>query len=155
MVNLINNILGVPRVYEKIMEGMLAKGKDLKGLKKKISTACKKAGLEFHVHGKNSIMYTVGQKVIYKKVKEALGLDRTVSFFSGAAPISLDVMKYFLSLDIKLLELYGMSETSGPQAMSYYNAYKLGTVGPIFPGAKNRVAEPDDKGEGEVCMWGR
>ena len=48
---------GVPRVYEKIMEGMMAKGKDLKGLKKKISMECKKAGLDFHLNGKTSFMY--------------------------------------------------------------------------------------------------
>ena len=48
---------GVPRVYEKIMEGMLAKGREIKGLKKKISQECKKAGLEFHLHGRKSLMY--------------------------------------------------------------------------------------------------
>ena len=147
--------LGVPRVYEKIMEGMLSKGKDIKGLKKKISVACKKAGLDFHLHGKSSLMYTVGQKVIYKKVREALGFDRTVSFFTGAAPCSMDVLKYFLSLDIKILTIYGMSETTGPQTITYLNSYKLGSVGPIIPGAKNRLANPDEKGEGEICMWGR
>ena len=48
---------GVPRVYEKIMEGMRAKAKDIKGLKKKVSQECKKAGLEFHLHGRKSVMY--------------------------------------------------------------------------------------------------
>jgi len=146
---------GVPRVYEKIMEGMMAKGKDLKGLKKKISVECKKAGLDFHLNGKTSFMYSVGQKVIYKKVREALGFDRTVSFFTGAAPISRDVLKYFLSLDMVILELYGMSECTGPQSMCYHNKYKLGSVGVILPGCENRLSEPDQKGEGEVCMWGR
>ena len=47
--------------------GMLAKGKNVKGCKKKISTACKKASLEHHLHGKNGFMYnTVGQKLVYK-----------------------------------------------------------------------------------------
>ncbi len=146
---------GVPRVWEKIMEGMLDKGKAVKGLKRKIADACKKAGLDHHLHGRDSLMYTVGQKVIYKKVREALGLDRCVSFFSGAAPIGIDTLKYFLSLDIVIQELYGMSEVTGPQSISYYGAYKLGSVGKIFPGAKNRLANPDNNGEGEVCMWGR
>lgn len=146
---------GVPRVWEKIMEGMLDKGKAVKGLKRKIADSCKKAGLDHHLNGKDGVMYNVGKKVIYKKVKEALGLDRCVSFFSGAAPISIDVLKYFLSLDIVILELYGMSEVTGPQSMSYYGSVKVGSVGKIFPGAKNRLANQDDKGEGEVCMWGR
>ena len=99
--------------------------------------------------------FSVGQKVIYKKVREALGFDRTVSFFTGAAPISRDVLKYFLSLDMVILELYGMSECTGPQSMCYHNKYKLGSVGVILPGCENRLSEPDQKGEGEVCMWGR
>ena len=99
--------------------------------------------------------FSVGQKVIYKKVREALGFDRCVSFFTGAAPISRDVLKYFLSLDIVILELYGMSECTGPQSMCYHNKYKLGSVGVILPGCENRLSEPDQKGEGEVCMWGR
>jgi len=147
---------GVPRVYEKIMEGMRAKAKDIKGLKKKVSQACKEAGLEFHLHGRKTLMYSVGQKVIYKKVREALGFDRCVTFMTGAAPIAKDVVHYFLSLDMKILELYGMSECTGPQSLCYYgNNYKMYSVGKIIPGAENRLSEPDAKGEGEVCMWGR
>ena len=55
--------LGVPRVWEKIMEGMLDKGKNVKGLQKKIAESVKKAGLEHHLEGKGNIMYTLGKKV--------------------------------------------------------------------------------------------
>ena len=58
----------------------------------------------------NALFYSsVGQKVIYKKVREALGFDRCVTFMTGAAPIAKDVIHYFLSLDMKILELYGMN----------------------------------------------
>ena len=53
--------------------------------------------------------FSVGQKVIYKKVREALGFDRCVTFMTGAAPIAKEVVHYFLSLDIQILELYGMN----------------------------------------------
>jgi len=49
------------------MEGMLDKGKNVKGLQKKIADASKKAGLDHHLEGKeNNIMYTLGQKVCHK-----------------------------------------------------------------------------------------
>ncbi len=49
------------------MEGMLDKGKNVKGLQKKIAEACKKAGLDHHIEGKeNNIMYTLGKKVSRK-----------------------------------------------------------------------------------------
>jgi long-subunit acyl-CoA synthetase (AMP-forming) len=72
-------------------------------------------------------------------VKEALGLDRCVKFFSGAAPISMETLKYFISLDIVILELYGLSETNGPQTMNYFgSSHKLGTVGRTMNGTKTR-----------------
>ena len=48
-----------------------------------------------------------------------------------------------------------MSECTGPQTMSFWNGQKLGSCGKVIPGVKNRLANPDDTGEGEVCMWGR
>ena len=146
-------LFGVPRVWEKIMEGMMDKGKSIKGFKKKISTACKKAGLEHHVNGKNGLMYSVGQRLIFKNVKYALGLDRCNLFFTGAAPISEEALKYFLSLDIVLLELYGMSEVTGPHTVQFFNAYKLGTCGKVMQGCKIKLDNSNEKGEGECFQY--
>ena len=75
---------------------MIAKGREIKGLKKKVSTACKQAGLDHHTKKKDGVMYTVGQKVIYKAVRGALGLDQCRLFISAAAPISKETLEYFL-----------------------------------------------------------
>ena len=63
---------GVPRVWEKIMEGMKAKGRANTGLKKMIGDACKKAGLDHHVGNNDTWMYTIGQKAVYSKVGMAI-----------------------------------------------------------------------------------
>jgi long-chain-fatty-acid--CoA ligase ACSBG len=146
---------GVPRVWEKIMEGMKAKGRANKGLKKKIGDACKKAGLDHHVGNKDTLMYTIGQKAVYSKVREALGLDRCTAFFSGAAPISGETIKYFLSLDMVVHELYGMSEVTGPQSLQTGPRTVIGSVGPTMPGCETRLANKDADGNGEICMKGR
>ena len=63
---------------------------------------------------------------------------------------------FFYCSQINLLLTLGMSECTGPQSIAYYgNNYKMYSVGKILPGCENRLAEPDAKGEGEVCMWGR
>ena len=66
-------------------------------------------------------------------------MDRCGTFFSGAAPISTDTLKFFLGLDIVILELYGLSETNGPQTMSYYGgSYRLGSCGKTLPGTRTK-----------------
>ncbi|TRY71790.1 hypothetical protein TCAL_01059 [Tigriopus californicus] len=146
---------GVPRVWEKIMEKMLDKGRDIKGLQKKISQACKEAGLLHYLHNQDTVMYRVGQKVVYKKVRQALGLDQCIGLFSAAAPLGIETIKYFLSLDMPIVELYGMSETTGPHTLSTLTQRRLGSVGKTLESCKSRVSEPSEDGEGEMCMWGR
>ena len=53
----------MPRVWEKIMEGMLDKGKNMSAVQKSTSESCKKAALKFHLEGRHSAMYWVGKKV--------------------------------------------------------------------------------------------
>ena len=128
--------LGVPRVWEKIMEGMQDKGRATKGLKRRVAVACKNAGLKYHLQNKNTIMYTVGQKAIYGKVREALGFDRCRLFISAAAPIGQETLKYFLGFDIVIHEGYGMSETTGPHCLMVGDIPKLGCVGKAIAGVE-------------------
>ena len=51
--------------------------------------------------------------LLLKKVHTALGLDRCSRIGSGAAPITKEILDYFASLNLPLLEVYGMSECSG------------------------------------------
>ena len=146
---------GVPRVWEKVMEGMRDKGRATKGLKKKIATNCKKAGLEHHLNNRDTFFFTLGKKAVYGKVREALGFDRCRAFYSATAPIAQETIKYFLSLDMVVHELYGMSEVSGPQSIQTGPTTRVGSVGPTLPGCETKLANKTIEGEGEICMKGR
>ena len=167
------NFLGVPRVWEKIMEGLKEKGKDTRGLKKSLVNACKIAALEYHLKDKHTIMYKFGQHTIYKKVQEAIGLDRCLGLYTGGAPCTQETIKYFLSLDMLIYDGYGMTESTG--ALSVYDPYgleapsgtcsimggtlnekiKLGSNGKTFPGSLTKLANLDTDGVGEICTKGR
>jgi len=148
----------VPRVYEKIMEKMMEKAKEIKGLKKTISTKAKAVGLKFHTKGSHEAQFKLFQKIYYSKVKDVLGLDQCRLFLSGAAPIDKKTVQYFLSLDIKILEVYGMSESSGPHTISSPDKFKFGSVGSLLPSLHSQLIKAgneevtDDK---ELMMWGR
>lgn len=75
--------------------------------------------------GRTPLSYKLAKKIVFKKVRKALGLDRCTKCYTGAAPIIKDTLEFFLSLDIPLFELYGMSESTGPHTISIPEAFKI------------------------------
>lgn len=152
-------MLGVPRVWEKIEEKMRAVGAANTGFKKKIGDWAKSVGLRGNyalLEGKPLPWgWSIADKIVFSNVKKALGLQDSTYRVTSAAPISLKTLEYFMSLDMPLFELYGMSESSGPHTLNLPGATKMGTVGRTMPGAETWIAHPDAKGEGEICMRGR
>lgn len=134
-------LFGVPRVWEKIMDGMKAKGANNRFIKRAIIEQAKSVALKRNIALANSGGMTAGfrsklglyklfNKLVYSKVKGVLGLDRCELFGSGAAPISENVLSYFWSLDIPIVEGFGMSETTGISTMCVFpEKVRLGTVG--------------------------
>ena len=57
--------------------------------------------------------WTVANAFFFKKVRKALGLDRCHFQMTGAAPANEDTLTYFMSVNLPLYEMYGMSETTG------------------------------------------
>ena len=53
------------------------------------------------------------------------------------------------------MEVYGMSENTGPQTVSVPGQHKTGSCGKPLPGVEMRIFEPDDEGNGEICFRGR
>ena len=111
----------VPRVWEKFAEAMQAKGKEITGLKAKISAFMK--GKCAGVHAASQVGATVGHpflggfamKFMKKKAHAAIGLDQARVCLTGAAPIMKHTLDYFGTIGIHILEVYGMSENTGPQ----------------------------------------
>lgn len=157
---------GVPRVWEKVREKMVQVGKANTGFKRVVGQWAKKTGLDYNrakIGGRRgaSLSFKIADKMVFTKVKEELGFGQTHSFFSAAAPISTEVLDYFMSLDIKILEIYGMSEISGPQTGNDYEYFRPGTIGKDLPGFHTRLEKDAPgvaeicPGAGELCMRGR
>ncbi|XP_027706937.1 long-chain-fatty-acid--CoA ligase ACSBG2 isoform X2 [Vombatus ursinus] len=152
--------LGVPRVWEKMQEKMKEAGASSSSFKKKIAAWARAIGLQTHMRRMNrethfSLSYHLAKWLVYSKVRVALGLDRCVQYFSGAAPITKDTLEFFLSLDIPVCELYGMSESSGPHTITHRDCFKLLSCGKVIHGCKNMIQQKDNEAIGEICFWGR
>jgi long-subunit acyl-CoA synthetase (AMP-forming) len=146
--------LGVPRVWEKIQAKMVAAGANAKPVQKKIAAWAKRVGLEggrAEQRGEpKPLLYPVAKKLVFDKVRARLGLDRARACITSAAPISRDTLDFFLSLGIPILEVYGMSECTGPATYSPMERFKTGKCGVCLPKpAEVKIAE-----DGEICMRG-
>jgi long-subunit acyl-CoA synthetase (AMP-forming) len=148
--------VGVPRVWEKIQAKMVAAGAQNSGLKKKIAAWARTKGLAKAYARQNGepppAFFSLAHKLVFSKVHERLGFDRCRLFISTAAPISQDTQEFFMSLDIPITEVYGMSECTGPATVSLPqpHQYRIGWAGPAMAGTEIALGEG-----GEVLMRGR
>ncbi|KAK9702802.1 AMP-binding enzyme [Popillia japonica] len=152
--------LGVPRVWEKMHEKMMQVAASGGPLRKAIAKWAKTNSLEHYMDkmkgvNSNSWGYSVASSVIFKKVKDAIGLIKCKTFVSAAAPLSADIKKYFFSIDLPIMEAFGMSEASGAHTLAVLDAFGFDTIGPTIPGMRTKVVQPDQDGNGELCLYGR
>ncbi|NWV35158.1 ACBG2 ligase, partial [Grantiella picta] len=152
--------LGVPRVWEKIEEKMKSVGMKSSALRRKVASWAKEVGLQTNLKRMNGcsevpVNFRLARQLVYRKVRKAIGLDRCTKCYTGAAPITRETLEFFLSLNIPVLELYGMSESSGPHTMSLPHAFKLGSCGKELTGCHTLIHKPDRDGIGEICFSGR
>jgi long-chain acyl-CoA synthetase len=82
-------------------------------------------------------------------VRERLGLDRADHVLTGAAPSAVDVLEFFRVLGIEILEVWGLSETTGLATANPPGRARFGTVGPAAAGVELRLAD-----DGEVLVRG-
>jgi len=147
---------GVPRVWEKIQEKMVAKGRGNSALKKVIVAQCRAVGTKWHEacqvggSGYKPTGFGLANGIAFKNVKKAIGLDRVKVCVTGAAPIAPATMQFYGSLGIHIMEVYGMSESTGPHTLGLPDYFKVGTVGPNIMGTETKIF-PD----GEICFRGR
>ena len=145
----------VPRIWEKYYSGIVLRMGDATWLKRAAYDLALKIGAAYNgakLKGSApslplTLAYRLAYFAVFRKLKERLGFDRVHLGFSGAAPISHNILKYFQSIGIPIREGYGMTETTGITHMSEEHHFKLGTVGKALPETEVRIAE-----DGEILV---
>lgn len=148
---------GVPRVWEKFHAGVSAKLAEAHGVKAKIAAFAMRVGSKVTAlknqgrrpSGLLAVQYRLADRAVFHKVRQAMGLGKARVLVSGAAPISRQVVDFFGSLDLQVLEVYGQSEGSGPTTFNQLKRSKPGSVGPAFPGTEVKIGD-----DGEVLLRG-
>jgi long-chain acyl-CoA synthetase len=143
----------VPRVWERI-EARLTEAvagapwlrRQIFGWAQRVGLASGRARLEGRPLPRR---HALADRLVFQRLKQRLGLDRCRMLVSGAAKIRPQTLEFFLSLDLPIYEVYGMSENCAMTTLNLPGAAKLGTVGRPLPGVELRLA-PD----GEICVRG-
>ncbi len=144
----------VPRVLEKVYDKVVEKGKNLTGVKKSLFFWALNLGLRYQEPKKNSAFYNfqlgIARKLIFSKWKEALGGNIKL-IISGGAALQERLARVFWAAGIKVLEGYGLTETSPVIAVNSWKEedVKFGTVGRVLNNLDVKIAK-----DGEILVKG-
>jgi long-chain acyl-CoA synthetase len=145
----------VPRIWEKYYSSVMIKMADADWLKRLVfKTALgigqKRADLVMNfkpVPLGLQCLYYLAHFAVFRKLKERLGFERIRVAYSGAAPISQDVLRFFQSIGMNLIEGYGQTEGTGVTTLSPEGKVKFGTVGQALNGIEIKIAD-----DGEILV---
>jgi long-chain acyl-CoA synthetase len=149
------SIMGtVPRLLEKIYDKIFANGMKLKGIKKAIFFWALHVGHNYELYGAKGWFYELklklARKLVFSKWKQALGGNLNM-IVSGGAAIQPRLSRVFWAAGFRVMEGYGLTETSPVIAVSTFDpkCIKFGTVGPILRGIQAKIAD-----DGEILSKG-
>ncbi len=147
---------GVPRLFEKFYDGICAKGMANTGIKKILFKWAHDLAIRWAPDGENGAWYEfqlgIARKLVFSKVKTALGLTQIGAIASGSAALQPRLAKFFCGAGIWLKEGYGLTETSPVIAVNTFrkpNMWRVGTVGKPIKDVEVKIAE-----DGEILCKG-
>ncbi|MCH7901087.1 MAG: AMP-binding protein [Acidobacteria bacterium] len=145
----------VPRILERIHAGIIIRGRDGTWFKRvwfgfgmklvSIIGAQRVANDGDHTF-LSRLLYLIGYPIVFRALKERIGMRRVRYAAVGAAPIAPELIQYFLGMGVPLFELYGMTENSAVATCNFPGSNKVGTVGAPYPGIGLRI----DQETGEI-----
>lgn len=147
---------GVPRVFEKMHAALLAGLAAAEETPRQMAEMAIETGRQVAAYEQKGepvpdelkSQYEAVQMVL-SPIRARLGLDECRYLISGAAPISTEVLEFFHAIGLKIAEVYGQSEDTGPTSLNPYERIKIGTVGPALPGVEVKLAD-----DGELLVRG-
>jgi long-chain acyl-CoA synthetase len=168
----------VPRLLEKIHDKAIKSGTSAGGIKSKIFLWALEVGKDYRTKKEAgetpglslTIKHRLAEKLVFNKIKEKTG-GNLKFMISGGAALPKNIGEFFGNLGIKILEGFGLTETSPVMSVTEYHRQVYGTVGRVIPGIEVGIQDVETKkfitiqthhtfkedfvsGEGEICVRG-
>lgn len=151
---------GVPRVWEKVQEKMEELLHLSPSWRRLLFSVGQYFGREKSIRCQfpanptlvsNPWGFSCANLMILREIKKSLGLDQAKGCFTAAAPISVETLWFFASLDIPVYEVFGQSESTGPHSVSGPQCWKIGYCGRPIKGSVSKI----DQNTQELLYRGR
>ncbi len=144
--------LGVPRIWEKMLAAIRIKGADASWLKRRLLNFWLDQGVRLErrrqagTYGPHHrLWYGLGWLLVYRPLRQRLGMNRVRVAFSGAAPIAPEVLEAMRGIGIPVVEGYAMTENTAMATATMEGDIRRGSVGVALPNSEVRIAD-----DGEV-----
>jgi long-chain acyl-CoA synthetase len=156
-------LIAVPRVFNKIYDGLWAKMNEEGGLPKKlfvmgVEAARKKR--ELADRGKSNFMtnlkFAIADRIVFQKIRDRLG-GRLQGVMTASAAMNVEIGHFFFDIGIPIFDCYGMTETSPAITMNRSDDYRLGSVGKPVEKVKvviDKSVVEEGAEDGEVIVYG-
>ncbi|TQF05452.1 long-chain fatty acid--CoA ligase [Kitasatospora acidiphila] len=152
----------VPRIFEKVYNGIAGRARAEGGAKYKIFMWAAKTARQYAhavqdsrvATGRESaplglrLQHALADKLVYAKIRAAFG-GRLRGSVSGSAALAPEIAYFFAGVGVPILEGYGLTETSAGITVNHEEDFRVGTVGVPLPGSEVRIAE-----DGEILLRG-
>ena len=146
----------VPRLLEKFFDGIVANGTSAGGLKTKIFEWAVSLALQWEPEQANGGFYQwklgIADKLVFSKVRAALGMTEIKAVASGSAALQPRLARFFNGIGVPILEGYGLTETSpviSVNTTAEPGMLRIGAVGKVIDGVEAKIAE-----DGEILAKG-
>lgn len=150
-------MLAPPRIWEKMLADLQVRVADSTRLKRWVYRALLPVGertADARLAGRPvppwlRAAYALAYAVLFRKIKDHLGLSRLRCVYTGGAALGPDAFRFFRALGVDIKQVYGQTETSGVSVMHRADAIRLETVGRPLPGVEVAISD-----SGEILIRG-
>lgn len=141
---------GVPAVWRKMKDGIDAQVAKTSGLKAKLISWA-------FLQPSHGLRHWLADKLVFSKIRKGAGINRVRLATSGGGPISPQLIEFYASIGIPVLQGYGLTESTGASSVNLVEENKLNSAGKMIPGVLVRIVPvpgQEHTGEGEIQLGG-
>uniref|UniRef100_A0A8C9PL64 long-chain-fatty-acid--CoA ligase n=1 Tax=Spermophilus dauricus TaxID=99837 RepID=A0A8C9PL64_SPEDA len=148
---------GTPWIWERMLDNLKTSQLDSSPFRRKLDCWAMKLGFPWVCFSRKvhpPLCFRLAKMLTFNRARKFLGLSHCEQFFNIGPGLPTATLDFFLSLNIPIFELYGLSEGTGIHTLSSHQAFRLPSCGKGLPNTHTKVKE-NEKCIGNICIWGR